>query len=138
MMNRNLRGKLKVGQEVAIARINDSVRVLRREEGIGIHNIEKWTTKGIVTKIGRKLITVNVNGFEYKYNSKCNYEEQVKYGSPDSRLYLSIDDIIKEELYNTMCMKIRNKFSIFGLDYYDKIDLSYEQVERIYNIINEK
>lgn len=33
MVNRDLKGKLKVGQEVAIARINDSVRVLRREEG---------------------------------------------------------------------------------------------------------
>ena len=137
-MSRNLKEKLKVGQEVVIAKINDSVRYLREEEGIGIHNIEKWTQKGIVTKIGRKFIIVKVNGFEYKYNIESNYEEYTRCGSPDSRLYLSIDEIIEEKKYNEMCIEIRNKFSIFGFDYYNKFNLSYEQVEKIFKIINEK
>ena len=123
---------LKVGQKVIIAKINDNVRYLRYEEGIGKHNIDKWTREGVITKIGRKLITVNMGGFEYKFDSTMDYEEQCRIGSPDNKLYLSKEEIIQELDYEEMVWGIKSIFNRYS------IDLSYEQVKRIYDIINEK
>lgn len=133
---RDFKGKLSVGQEVIIALTNDSLRYLKRTETVGIHNIDKWTKKGIITKIGRKFITVNMNGIERKYNSEENYSEDCKYGSPDSKLYLSLNDIIEENNYNDMCKDINKYFNGYIFNYYEKLNLTLEEVEQIYNIIN--
>lgn len=133
---RDLKGKLSVGQEVVIALINDSLRSLRMIETISIDNIDKWTKTGVVTKIGRKFITVSSKGIERRYNSEGNYEEECKYGSPDSKLYLSLDDIIEENKYNDMCKDINKYFNGYIFNYYEKLNLTIEEVEQIYNIIN--
>ena len=121
---------LQVGQKVVVACINDSVRYLRREEGIGKHNIDKWTTEGEVVKIGRKIITVKTNGWEYKFDSTNDYEEPCKYGSPDRKLYLSKEEIIRELDFDDMVWEIKSVFTSYG-----KVKLSYEQVKEMYNIM---
>jgi hypothetical protein len=123
---------LKVNQEVIIRYINDKIRY---EKDTSIKNIDSWTTVGTVTKIGRKYLDVEFNGFLYKFDMEWDYREKVNCGSPNYKLYLSkeeiLDEIKAEELYS----KVRDSFDSYGGN---NGKFTLNQLERIKNIIDEE
>lgn len=127
-MNRKL--DLEKGQEVVVRYINDRIRYTKDRT---INNIDKWTSNGKVTKVGRKYIEVNMNGLLEKFDIEYDYVQKTNIGSPDYKLYLSKEEIINEieteELYTEVKKYFGNWRNI------GKFTLS--QLKQILDIVNE-
>lgn len=96
-------------------------------------NIEEYfrntpTVTGVVTKIGRKYITVLYRGFEYQFYHDTN---SIYYDGKSSeyRMYLSMDDVEKQFAYEELKLRIRN---------FDVTRLSYENLQKVWKIIEEE
>lgn len=129
-MSRKL--KLSVGQKVIIRYMNDKIRYIK---DTSTNNIDEWTTTGKITKIGRRYIYVDVGKiFKHtKFSIDNNYEEEKDWGSPNYKIYLSKEEIIKsiqaESLYST----IKNMFS----SWHNNDNFTLSQLKKIVNIANE-
>lgn len=119
------------GQEVIIRYINDRVRYKKDRS---INNIDEWTAKGEVTKVGRKYIEVDMNGFLEKFGIEYDYVQKTNMGSPDYKLYLSKEEIINEIKAEEIYRELNNYFGSYGNS---KGKFTLDQLERIINIVNE-
>ena len=96
----------------------------------------KWDKKEyIITKIGRKYLEVNMEGysdaFAIKFDMSNDFRHATNY-SPDYILYFSLQDILDEEEYNLLLGNIRKLFGTYG-----KCKLSLEQLRQIDEIIKD-
>lgn len=119
------------GQDVIIRYINDRIRY---KKDVSISNIDEWTTKGIVTKIGRKYIEVNMNGFLVKFDIEFDYRQKSNMASPAYKLYLSKEEITNEIKAEEMYRKLNSHF-VECINNNGKFTL--DQLERILSIVNE-
>lgn len=120
---------LKVGQEVITIKENNSY--LRETEGITLDNIDKWTIKRAVAKVGRKYITLdNGDRYEIKYDYR-----KIDYRGLSSKLYVTYEELKEEKEFNNMVDEISQYFSSYRNW---EAKLSKNQIERIYNILQEK
>lgn len=121
---------LKVGQEVAVKIENTSNA--SRYVDMGIDNIDKWCFDGIVTKVGKKYITVKFDGWEKQFVVEDDYREKWTAGGADYKLYLNKQEVIDEYESNWLYSKIQD-----NLSGYIKPNLSLNQLKRIWDIIQE-
>jgi hypothetical protein len=128
-MDRKL--NLSVNQKVVIRRINGSIRYL---EDKSIDNIDAWITVGIVEKITKKYVQVNMNGKVEKFDIELNYAQKVNRGESDYRLYESKEELINEVKSEDIYSGIRN---YFYNKYNNDRDLTLDQLQRINAIIEE-
>lgn len=113
-MNREL--NFKVGQEVFAVKPSYMLRYIKRTS----KNVEEWTYKITITKIGRKyLYTSDGDKYELK--------------NIEGKLFLSLKDVRAE--------KVIEETTEYVLRYFDNYHLNkklkYDQIERIYNILQE-
>ena len=94
------------------------------------------TTRGIVTDVGRKYVTVffgngrNVHKY-YKFHDADEYlTESVVYGIQE-KLFISEQALSNYKEYDELCKNIRAKF-----DYYRNDDFSLKQLRAIWRILN--
>lgn len=128
-MDRKL--NLDANQEVVIRRINGSIRYL---EDKSINNIDAWTIKGIVEKVTKKYVQVNMNGKVEKFDIELNYVQKVNRGEPDYRIYESREELINEVKSEEIFSGLR---SYFYEKYHNDRDLTLDQLQRIKTIIEE-
>lgn len=126
-MNRKL--KLEKEQEVVIRYINDRIRYM---EDRTIDNIDKWTSNGKVTKVGRKYIEVDMNGFLEKFDIEFDYVQKTNIGSPDYKLYLSKEEIINEIGTEELYREVKNHFG----DWHNRNKFTSRQLNQILDIIS--
>jgi hypothetical protein len=109
---------------------------LRYEKDKSIENIDNWTCKGKIVKIGRKYIEVDMGCYlNEKFDIERDYEQKVNAGSPNYKIYLSKEEIIDEIKADKIYQYIRDKyFNGYGRNA-NKFTLN--QLERIINIVNE-
>lgn len=114
-------------------KIGDEVVVVYCSRAFTRTNIEKYfmntsDVTGVVTKIGRKYITVSYHGFEYQF---YQYKNNIFYNGTYSeyRMYLSMDDVEKQFAYEELKRRIRN---------FDVTRLSYEGLQKVWKIIEEE
>ena len=96
-------------------------------------NGNKEPQENIVTKIGRKYLEVNKEGYSDVFAIKfdmTNDMRQATNDSPDYELYFSKQEILDEQEYNSLLEGIRRVFGQYG-----KCKLSLEQLRQIDQII---
>lgn len=121
--------QLKIGDEVCVAIIKRSNAARGKDMSIG--NIDNFTYKSVVTKVGRKYITVEFNNRygEEQFDIESG-NNLYKYGSADYKLYLTKQDVIDDYKVDELFSLIKSKFgwsNTFALD----------QLERIVKIVEE-
>ena len=125
MENRKL--NLKVGQEVFI-RIGN-LRYLDIKER-SLDNINDWTYKETISKVGRKYITLSNN---IKFSIEDDYREyESDRGLRYDKLFLSLDDI-KEDFI----LEQKEEYIKKCIETYGRLDLSKNKIETIYDILKE-
>jgi len=122
---------LKKDQKVVVAIIERSN--MARNRDMSSENIDNWCFDGIVTKVGRKYITVKWDKWsEEQFDKEKDYNNKTEY-SCDYKLYLNREEIFQmrktEELYS----KVKTYFSGWGVNE----NFTLDQLERILTIINE-
>ena len=125
--------KLQVGQKVVvkIEETSNASRGLR----MTLDNIDEWCFDGVITKIGRKYITVDFAksagvSFTEQFNIEDEYRQKYSCGGADYKLYPHKEAVIKELKTNKLYSYIRNKFSS-----YSNTEFTLEQLEKIYSIL---
>lgn len=108
---------LKVGQEVFKTKPGYMLRHIKCTS----KNVEEWTCKTTITKIGRK----------YLYTSDGEKYELEKI---EGKLFLSLEDIRTERVIQETTEYVVRYFN----DYHCLRQLKYDQIERIYNILQEE
>ena len=114
-MNREL--NFKVGQEVFKAKPSYTLRHIKCTS----KNVAEWTRKVTITKIGRKYLYTS-DGDKYEL-------EKIK-----DELFLSLEDIKKERVIQEKTEYVARFFR----DYCFNRQLKHDQIERIYDILQEK
>ena len=114
-MNREL--NFKVGQEVFKVKPFYMLRHIKCTS----KNVEEWTCKVTITKIGRKYLYTS-DGEKYEI-------ENIK-----GELFLSLEDIKTKKAMQEKTEYVARYFS----DYCFNRQLKYDQIERIYNILQEE
>lgn len=127
-MNRKL--KLEKGQEVVVRYINDRIRYMKDST---VDNIDKWTSNGKVTKVGRKYIEVDMNGWLEKFDIEFDYVQKTNIGSPDYKLYSSKEEIINEIETEELYREVKNHFG----DWHNRNKFTLSQLKQILDIANE-
>lgn len=104
----------KIGQKVYLKIIkgSDAARYINKDEK---NNFDSWIKEKVVTKIGRKYITVmdsteSTYG-EEKFDITQNFKHYYTVGSADYVLYLSRDDILKDMECENLYREIKYLFS---------------------------
>lgn len=124
---------LKLNQEVVVKIIKGSN--VSRNKDMSLENIDNWCYKGIVTKIGRKYITVKWDKWsEVQFDKESDYRNKTE-GSCDYKLYLSKEEIIEEHEADKLYKNIRDK-------YFDRYGgnngkFTLDQLKRFMEIIKE-
>ena len=114
-MNREL--NFKVGQEVFKTKPSYMLRHIKCTS----KNMEEWTCKTTITKIGRK----------YLYTSDG---EKYELENIEGELFLSLEDIRTKRVMQETTEYVVRYFD----NYYLNRQLKYDQIERIYNILQEE
>lgn len=114
-------------------KIGDEVVVVYCWRAFTRTNIEEYFRNtsnviGVVSKIGRKYITVLYHGFEYQF---YQHKNSIFYDGKHSeyRMYLSMDDVEKQFAYEELKRRVRN---------FDVTRLSYESLQKVWKIIEEE
>lgn len=104
----------KIGQKVYLKIIKGSnaARYISKDE---VNNFESWIDEKVVTKIGKKYITVmdsteSTYG-EEKFDITQNFRHYYTVGSANYVLYLSKEDILKDMECEKLYSEIKNLFS---------------------------
>lgn len=119
---------LKVGQEVIVAiepTSNASIRV-----DMSIDNIENWTYKGIIEKVGRKYVTVKISPHWSEQFIIGNKFIQKTESWKEYRMFLTLEEIYNERKQKELFKDLR---SFFYSNNEDKISL--DKLEKIMELV---
>lgn len=117
---------LKLGQCVYVVKVG-YVRSTRKQE---LDEIIK--TK--VVKVGRRYISVDIEGFIETFDSQKDFKIYNQYDKPRFELYLTEKDYFDELKKAKLSRKIKSFFDDYSYKYY--LIISLEDLENINNIID--
>lgn len=104
----------KIGQKVYLKIIKGSnaARYIGKDK---VNDLESWIEEKVVTKVGKKYITVMDSAEstygEVKFDITENFRHYYTVGSAEYVLYLSKDDILKDIECEKLYSEIKNLFS---------------------------
>lgn len=125
---------IKVGQRVYLKIIKGSnaARYIDKDEA---DNIELWIKEKVVTKIGRKYITVmdSVESTcgEEKFDITENFAHYYTVGNAEYELYLSKEDILDDIKCEELYYDIKKLFSSWG----NKREFTLAQLQKVKDIL---
>lgn len=119
---------MKKGDKCIVAILENSNRA--RHVNMSLENIERWTFECVVTKVGRKYISVeSEERFIFDFY-KDNFLEVTNY-SADYKLYSNIEEVYEERERKQLLKLIRNKIGQYGV-----VNISVEKLKMIQEILN--
>jgi hypothetical protein len=128
-MNRKF--DLKVNQ-VVFVKIEKGSNAARRMD-MTLDNIDEWCFSGIVSKVGKKYMAIDIEniGLE-QFSIEDDYKQKYTRGGADYKLYLTKEDAIEEVERDILYSNISREFS----GYENKFSVG--QLRKINDIINPK
>ncbi|CCL32266.1 TPA: hypothetical protein KOR49_002229 [Clostridioides difficile] len=103
-----------------------------RTENSALENLKDLYREGTISSIGRKYLTVDVNGYPYKFYKDTL--DQVTNYAQDYYLYLSEKELLDELETNFILSELRSQIGIYS---YSNCKLNINQLRRIKKIMDE-